>query len=145
MRGSGVLNIRILSVSFLECFPAWPHGSYKPVCLFRTWLGKELCAAKITLPDFSQRIDHERKLKHIKAESICSEKIHSLFSCLWSLSAALLTAVSRIRSKNGCTNRYESLLNSSFLTMKSYISKIPSSSTWQMNSSAEVSFVPLWP
>ena len=71
MRGSGVLNIPILSFSLLECFPAWPHvhllnnGSYKPVCLFTTWLGKELSSAKITLPNFSfkLRIEQGRKLK----------------------------------------------------------------------------------
>ena len=71
MRGSGVLNIPILSFSLLECFPAWPHvhllnnGSYKPVCLFTTLLGKELSSAKITLPNFSfkLRIEQGRKLK----------------------------------------------------------------------------------
>ena len=42
MRGSGVLNISILSISLLECFPAWPNvhllndGSSKAVCLFTT-------------------------------------------------------------------------------------------------------------
>ena len=78
--------------------------------LFTTWLRKELSSAKITLPDFSfkLRIGQGRKLKHIKAENICSEKICLLFACLLSLSAVLTAAVSRIRSINGCTNRLES-------------------------------------
>ena len=90
---SGVLYIPILSTSLLECLPAWPHllndGSSKPVCLLTTWLRKELSFAKITLPDFSftLRIDQERKLKHIEAENICSEKFRSLFSCFLCLSA----------------------------------------------------------
>ena len=44
--------------------------------VFTTWLEKELYSAKITLPDFSFkiRIEQGRKLKHIKAENICSEK-----------------------------------------------------------------------
>jgi len=77
-----------------QYFLAWPHllndGSSKPVCLFTTWLRKELSFAKINLPDFSfkWRIDQGRKLKHIKAENICSEKIRSLFSCFLCLSAA---------------------------------------------------------
>ena len=39
---SGVLNIPILSISLLECLPAWPHvhllnnASSKPVRLFTT-------------------------------------------------------------------------------------------------------------
>ena len=78
---SGVLYIPILSISLLECLPAWPHllndGSSKPVYLFKTWLRKELSFAKITLPDFSfiLRIDQGKKIKHIEAENICSEKI----------------------------------------------------------------------
>ena len=53
-RSSGVLNKQILSNSLLECLPAWPHllnwrWISKPVCLFTTWLGKELSSAKITL------------------------------------------------------------------------------------------------
>ena len=70
---SGVLYIPILSISLLECLPAWPHllndGSSKAVCLFTTWLRKELSFAKITLPDFSfkLRIDQERKRKDIEA------------------------------------------------------------------------------
>ena len=74
--------IKTFSISLLECLPARPHthllnnASPKPVCLFTTWLGKELSSAKITLPDFSFKltIDQGRKLKHIKAENICSEK-----------------------------------------------------------------------
>ena len=91
--GSGVLYIPVLSNSLLECLPAWPHllndGSSKAVCLFTTWLRKELSFAKITLPDFSfkLRIDQERKLKDIEAENICSDKFRSLFSCFLFLSA----------------------------------------------------------
>ena len=86
-RGSEVPCIP-LSISLLECLPAGPHlvidESSKPVCLFTTWLRKELSSAKITLPGFSfkLRIDQRRKLKHFKAENICSEKVHSVFSCL---------------------------------------------------------------
>ena len=91
---SGALYVPILSISLLECLPAWPHllndESSKPVCLFTTWLRKELSFAKIILPDFSfkSRIDQGRNLKHIEAENICSEKCRSLFSCFLCLSAA---------------------------------------------------------
>ena len=96
MTGSGVLNIPILSISLLERLPAWPShslndGCSRAVCLFTTWLGKELSSAKISFPDFSfkLRIDQGRELEHIKARNICSERICSLFSSLLSQSAAL--------------------------------------------------------
>ena len=86
----------------LQCLPAWSRvhllndASSKPVRLSTTWLGKELSSSKIALPDFSfkLRIDQGRKLKYIKAENICSEKIRSLFSCPLSLSTALTDCVS---------------------------------------------------
>ena len=82
----------------------WPHlplndGSSKPVCLFTTWLGKELSFAKITLPDFSfkLRIEQGRKLKHIKAENICSEKFAHYSPAFWLCRLRWLTAVSQVR------------------------------------------------
>ena len=74
-------------------------GSSKPVCLFTTWLGKELSCAKITctLPDFSFKfiIDQGRKLQHIKAEKFAQKKFanYSPAFCLcrlhWLLSLRL--------------------------------------------------------
>ena len=48
-------------------------------------------SVKITLADFSfkLRIDQGKKLKHVKAENICLEKISSLYSSRLSLSAVL--------------------------------------------------------
>ena len=62
-----------------------------------TWKGIE------TLPDLSLklRIDQGWKLKHIKVDNICSEKISSLFSSVLSLSAAL----TNLRSNNSYMNR----------------------------------------
>ena len=120
---SGVLYIPILSISLLECLPAWPRllndRSSKPVCLFTTWVRKELSFAKITLPDFSfkLRIDQVRKLKHIKAENInFAQRNFAHYSpafCVYRL--RWLTAVSQIRYNNGCINR--------FFCMCKYISK----------------------
>ena len=61
-----------------------------------TWKGIE------TLPDFSfkLRIDQGRKLKHIKAENICSEKL-APYSPAFDLSLSNFN----FRSNNSCKNR----------------------------------------
>ena len=136
-RGSGVLYIPILSISLLGCLPAWSHllndGYSKPVWLFTTRLRKEQSSAKITLPDFSfkLRIDQGRKLKHIKAENICSEKIRSLphYSpafCLYRLRRDWLLFLGLDTTKDAWIESIEKrfLPNSSCLSHG--VSKIPS-------------------
>lgn len=63
----------------------WPTKKRQPNT--RRWM---LEKNSNELPDFSfkSRIDQGKKLKHIEAENICSEKFLSLFSCFLCLSAA---------------------------------------------------------
>ena len=59
-----------------------------------------------TLPDFSfkLRIDQGRKLKHIKAENICSEKL-APYSPAFDLSLSAVLTNFNFRSDNSCMNR----------------------------------------